>query len=84
VATLTTYLVIRILFHDYAISIEEEILIFLKTIVLGTVPGLSFYSLYVLIDSADAFLRKKYLFKFSLQPGVTACVIAAIVLVVLI
>ena len=83
-ATLTTYAVIRILFHDYHLSVSEEILIFLKTIVMGTVPGVSFYLLYVLFDIADAFLKKKYLFKFSLRPAVFACVISGIVLVALI
>ena len=80
-ATLTTYIVIRVLFHEYHLSMSEEMLMFLKTIVMGTVPGLSFYLLYVLIDIVDAFLKNQYLFKFSLRPGVATCVIAAIVLV---
>lgn len=61
-AAITIYLLVRTLFHDYNIQMGEEVSIFSKTILIGSLLGFSLYLIYFLIEAGEVIFSKKAAF----------------------
>lgn len=76
-AAITIYLLVRALFHDYNIQMGEEVLIFSKTILIGSLLGCSLFLIYFLIEIGEVILSKKT--SLALPGKILAGIIAAFV-----
>jgi hypothetical protein len=62
IAAITIYILVRALFHDYNIQMGEDVSIFSKTILIGTILGSSLFTIYFLTEVADVLLSNKISF----------------------
>jgi|KBSMisStaDraftv2_1062788.scaffolds.fasta_scaffold251465_1 hypothetical protein len=78
-AAITIYLLVRTLFHDYNIQMGEEVSIFSKTIMIGSLLGFSLFLIYFLIEIGEILFSQKTSFAL---PGkiVTGILVAFIFL----
>lgn len=58
-AAITIYVLVRTLFHDYNIQMGEEVSIFSKTIMIGSLLGLALFLIYFLIEIGEILFSQK-------------------------
>lgn len=78
-AAITIYLLVRSLFHDYHIQMNEEIEIFSTTILIGTMLGIGLFALYFLTEIIEVLFSNKI--SFVLPGKVLACILGAFIVI---
>jgi len=78
-AAITIYFLVRALFHDYNIKMGEEVSIFSKTILIGSLLGFSLFVIYFLVEAGEILLSQKI--SFAVPGKIIAGALAVLVFI---